>query len=111
MKDTPHGQAGTFRNLPGMEESRNAEHNPEGLFNFRFEVGSCANQNPLHGIGHQLPVYENLNRSWADKVHFHIMNGDWLYEELARRGSGIGGRSFVISERGHGMTIWAGQIR
>ena len=82
VNETPHGQSGTFRTLPGVEESRNAEHNPEGLFNFRFEVGSCANQNPLHGIGHQLPVYENLNRSWADKVHFHIMNGDWLYEEL-----------------------------
>ena len=24
----------------------------------------------------------HLNRDWADKVHFHIMNGDWLYEEL-----------------------------
>jgi hypothetical protein len=45
-------------------------------------VGSCANQNPLHGIGHQLPTYDHLNRDWADKVHFHIMNGDWLYEEL-----------------------------
>jgi phosphodiesterase/alkaline phosphatase D-like protein len=82
VNGVPQGQPGTFRTLPGVAESRNTEHNPQGLFNFRFEVGSCANQNPLHGIGHPLPVYENLNRSWADKVHFHIMNGDWLYEEL-----------------------------
>ncbi len=78
----PHGETGRFRTLPSVEASRDAEHNPKGLFNFRFEVGSCANQNPLHGIGHALPVYEHLNRDWADKVHFHIMNGDWLYEEL-----------------------------
>ncbi|MEM7385146.1 MAG: metallophosphoesterase family protein, partial [Verrucomicrobiota bacterium] len=78
----PHGLPGSFRTLPSSEETRHPEHNPEGLFNFRFEVGSCANQNPLHGIGHSLPTYTNLNRDWADKVHFHIMNGDWLYEEL-----------------------------
>ncbi len=78
----PHGLPGTFRTLPSAAESRNDEHNPRGLFNFRFEIGSCANQNPLHGIGHQTPTYETLNRDWADRVHFHIMNGDWLYEEL-----------------------------
>ena len=82
VNDRPHGLSGTFRTLPSTEQSRNDEHNPEGLFNFRFQIGSCANQNPLHGIGHREPTYENLNRDWADKVHFHIMNGDWLYEEL-----------------------------
>ncbi|MDA7684659.1 metallophosphoesterase family protein [Akkermansiaceae bacterium] len=82
VKDNPHGLPGTFLTLPSAEESRNPKHNPKGLFNFRFEVGSCANQNPLHGIGHRSPVYENLNQDWADKTHFHIMNGDWLYEEL-----------------------------
>ncbi len=78
----PHGLPGHFRTLPSVAESRNAEHNPEGLFNFRFEIGSCANQNPLNGIGHRTPTYETLNQDWADKVNFHIMNGDWLYEEL-----------------------------
>ena len=78
----PHGLPGSFRTLPSAEESRNAEHNPKGLFNFRFQLGSCANQNPIHGIGHRTPTYENLNRDWAEKVHFHIMNGDWSYEEL-----------------------------
>ncbi len=82
VADRPHGLPGSFLTLPSAELVRNAEHNPKGLFNFRFEAGSCANQNPLNGIGHRAPTYENLNRDWADKTHFHIMNGDWLYEEL-----------------------------
>lgn len=80
--DRPHGIPGSFRTLPHADAVRNDAYNPDGLFNFRFEIGSCANQNPLHGIGHFAPTYANLNRDWADKVHFHIMNGDWLYEEL-----------------------------
>lgn len=82
VNDRPHGLPGSFRTLPSKESSANAEHNPEGLFNFRFQIGSCANQNPLNGAGHRATTYEFLNRDWADKVHFHIMNGDWLYEEL-----------------------------
>ena len=82
VEGNPHGLPGSFLTLPSKKDSIHPEHNPEGLFNFRFEVGSCANQNPIHGIGHRAPVYENLNQDWADKTHFHIMNGDWLYEEL-----------------------------
>jgi len=78
----PHGLPGSFRTLPDAADTRNEKYNPKGLFNFRFEIGSCANQNPLHGIGHRTPTYEALNRDWARKVHFHIMNGDWSYEEL-----------------------------
>ncbi len=80
--EAPQGLPGSFLTLPNAASAANPEFNPEGLFNFRFEVGSCSNQNPLHGIGHRLPTYEHLNRDWADRVHFHIMNGDWLYEEL-----------------------------
>ncbi len=82
VNERPHGLPGTFRTLPSVEGSRNAEHNPDGLFNFRFQIGSCANQNPLHGNGHRATTYEHLNEDWSDRVHFHIMNGDWLYEEL-----------------------------
>ncbi|GAA4464617.1 metallophosphoesterase family protein [Novipirellula rosea] len=81
VNERPHGLPGSFRTLPSADDSRNPEHNPDGLFNFRFQIGSCANQNPLNGIGHRTPTYETLNRDWADKVHFHVMNGDWLYEE------------------------------
>jgi phosphodiesterase/alkaline phosphatase D-like protein len=82
VNDRPHGLPGSFLTLPSAKDTRNKDYNPNGLFNFRFEAGSCANQNPMHGIGHQTPTYENLNKDWARKVHFHIMNGDWLYEEL-----------------------------
>jgi alkaline phosphatase D len=78
----PHGSPGSFQTLPAAGDTRNEPYNPKGLFNFRFEIGSCANQNPLSGLGHRAPTYEHLNREWAEKVHFHIMNGDWLYEEL-----------------------------
>ncbi len=78
----PHGERGTFKTLPDQEALVDPEHNPDGLFNFRFQIGSCANQNPLHGIGHHTPTYETLNRDWDNRVSFHIMNGDWLYEEL-----------------------------
>lgn len=84
VNDRPHGLPGRFRTLPSKEASRHAELNPDGLFNFRFQIGSCANQNPLHGGGHRATTYEHLNQDWSDKVHFHIMNGDWLYEELRR---------------------------
>ena len=82
VNDLLHGLPGSFRTLPSQEESKNAEHNPDGLFNFRFQIGSCSNQDPQHGIGHRLPTYETLNRDWSERVNFHIMNGDWLYEEL-----------------------------
>jgi len=78
----PHGLPGNFQTLPSAEDTRNEPYNPKGLFNFRFEIGSCANQNPASGMGHRSPTYEHLNRDWAGKVHFHIMNGDWLYEEM-----------------------------
>ena len=78
----PQGLPGSFRTLPSAHTTRNEKHNPEGLFNFRVQIGSCANQDPLHGLGHRSPTYEHLNRDWARRVHFHIMNGDWLYEEL-----------------------------
>ena len=82
VNERPHGLPGSFRTLPSAEDTQHPKYNPRGLFNFRFQIGSCANQNPLHGNGHRAPTYEHLNRDWADKVHFHIMNGDWSYEEL-----------------------------
>lgn len=82
VNERPHGLPGTFQTLPSPDDTRHAKYNPQGLFNFRFQIGSCANQNPLHGGGHRATTYEHLNRDWADRVHFHVMNGDWLYEEL-----------------------------
>jgi phosphodiesterase/alkaline phosphatase D-like protein len=77
----PIGVPATFRTLPDSEALRDEKHNPRGLFNFSFTFGSCANQNPLHGIGPSLPTYTTLLDQHA-QVDFQIMNGDWLYEEL-----------------------------
>ena len=78
----PQGQAGSFRTWHTADQSRHPELNPKGLFNLRFQFGSCANQNPEHGIGHSLPLYQTMNRELVDNIDFAIMNGDWLYEEL-----------------------------
>ncbi|MEW6302323.1 MAG: alkaline phosphatase D family protein [Verrucomicrobiota bacterium] len=75
------GPGGSFRTLPDARQVQHPQHNPKGLFNFRFEAGSCANQNPEHGIGPSLPLYTTMLREVKDKVNFAIMNGDWLYEE------------------------------
>jgi alkaline phosphatase D len=75
------GDEGTFLTLPSSEDYRDPETNPRGLFNFRFQFGSCANQKPGNGTGPGLPAYETMLRTLAGKVHFSIMNGDWLYED------------------------------
>jgi len=81
INDFPQGLAGTFRTMPSGDDYRHPELNPRGLFNFRFQFASCANQNPGSGIGPTLPTYDTLLRDWKDRVNFTIMNGDWLYEE------------------------------
>ena len=78
LRGAPHGRRGQFHTLPASQPT---EWNPEGKFNFRFQIGSCANQNPDNGIGHYSPTYEHLVNEWQDRIDFHIMNGDWLYEE------------------------------
>ena len=82
LDGNPAGPEALVKTLPDSTALRDPKHNPRGLFNFSFTAGSCANQNPLHGIGPSLPTYATLLRQHADLVDFQIMNGDWLYEEL-----------------------------
>ena len=77
----PSGPGGSFRSMPSAEAHRNERHNPRGLFNFRFQFGSCANQNPKSGIGPNLPAYATMNRKHIGDTLFSIMNGDFIYEE------------------------------
>jgi alkaline phosphatase D len=77
----PSGPAGTFRTLPGAAAHRDPVHNPRGRFNFRFQFGSCANQNPKGGIGPSLPAYATMLRELQGDALFSIMNGDFIYEE------------------------------
>lgn len=77
----PSGPAGRFHTLPSADAHREPTHNPRGLFNFRFQFGSCANQNPKAGIGPSLPTYGTMARELPGKALFSIMNGDFIYEE------------------------------
>ena len=77
-----HQLNGSFRTLPDASQFQNPETNPDGLFNFSFEFACGNNQRgDGDGAGPILPVYNVLNSEWRDKVHFAILNGDWLYED------------------------------
>ncbi len=75
------GPEGSFLTLPSPEGYRDAATNPRGLFNFRFQFGSCADQRPAGGTGPGLPAYGTMLRRLLNTVHFSIMNGDWMYED------------------------------
>jgi phosphodiesterase/alkaline phosphatase D-like protein len=78
----PSGPAGSFQTLPSAAAHLEPTHNPRGLFNYRFQFGSCANQNPKGGIGPSLPAYAAMLRDLPGRdVLFSIMNGDFIYEE------------------------------
>ena len=74
------GREGSFRTLPDSRRLRNAELNPDGLFNFSFEFACGNNQNPEHSIGPSLPAFATMLERLEDRVHFAVLNGDWLYE-------------------------------
>ncbi|MES2694514.1 MAG: metallophosphoesterase family protein [Verrucomicrobiota bacterium] len=77
------GPRGDFRTLPAAAHFRDEKLNPRGLFNFRFELGCCQTQNPAGGIGPSLPTFATMLRERVpEKVHFSIINGDWLYEDM-----------------------------
>ena len=76
----PNTRSGSFLTLPNAAGFRDPQVNPKGLFNFRFEFGSCNNQNPGQSLGPDVPAFRTMLNQLRDKVHFSILNGDWLYE-------------------------------
>jgi phosphodiesterase/alkaline phosphatase D-like protein len=52
----PSGPGGRFLTLPSAEAHYEATHNPKGLYNFRFQFGSCSNQNPKTVAGPVCPL-------------------------------------------------------
>ena len=89
--DTPTGEdrlSGHFHTLPADSDFVDAEANPEGLFNFRFEFACGNNQRDGTGgaYGAALPTFDTMiERLTRDdepsKIDFAILNGDWLYED------------------------------
>jgi alkaline phosphatase D len=83
------GRFNSFRTLPDAESVRHPELNPRGLFNFAFEFG-CGNwqyinsREPDHEKAYGTPLdvaYRTMLGQLKDRIHFHIVNGDWIYEE------------------------------
>ncbi len=79
----PTGRGGSFTTLPDSKDYVDPELNPRGLFNFSFEFACGNNQNPAHSGGPALPAFATMLDQLKDRIHFAILNGDWLYE--ARR--------------------------
>jgi len=82
------GPGGSFHTLPAIGDWADAEHNPKGLFNFRFEFACGNNQRTGSGsnFGGALPTYTTMLRDLKrdeerSRIDFAILNGDWLYEE------------------------------
>ena len=70
-----------FRSLPSAEQ-KVGQLNPDGLFNFSFSAMSCAKQSPTMSQGAR--QHATLYRDAGDKVDFHLVLGDWIYEQDRR---------------------------
>ena len=73
-------EGGTFTTLPHADQFRNADHNPKGLFNFSFEF-ACGNKQEPGILEWDMPVFETMMNKLHGKIHFQIMNGDFIYED------------------------------
>ena len=74
----------SFRTLPDPTSYAH-EFNPDGLFNFSFSIGACQRQrspNDSYGIYANPPVFNTLWKNHRDRLAFHIINGDYTYEEV-----------------------------
>jgi len=78
------GRSGSFRTLPDSREYVDPKLNPQGLFNFSFEYACGNNQNLAHSIGPELPTLGTMLERLKDRIHFAILDGDWLYESQRR---------------------------
>lgn len=80
----PTGRGGSFTTLPDAKEFVDPKLNPRGLFNFSFEFACGNNQNPGHSSGPELIALKTARKRFKDKIHFAILNGDWMYESQRR---------------------------
>jgi len=74
-----NGNINSFMTLPDPGDYMDEALNPEGLFNFSFEIGTGNSQN----LGREglPPTYTTMLKSLKDRIYFQIQNGDWIYEE------------------------------
>lgn len=74
----------SFRTLADETSYRDEENNPRGLFNFQFSIGCGGCQDPVKSGGQygSAASFLRLFEGEADDLRFHLMNGDYIYEEL-----------------------------
>ena len=96
----------SFRTLPDMG-SFSHEFNPEGKFNFSFSIGACQRQRSpedTYGIYANPPAFNQLWENHRDDLLFHIINGDYTYEEtLDGTRSGLESNYKLYLERGRSL--------
>lgn len=74
----------SFKTLPDGTSAKDPYSNPKGLFNFTFSVGACQRQKSPknnYGIYDNPPSFLNLWKNHGEDLSFHIINGDYTYEE------------------------------
>ncbi len=73
----------SFRTLPDSSTTRDPANNPRGLFNICFSLCVGASQDPKRSGGQYTdpPAWTTLHKKFGDEAMFHIMNGDFIYEE------------------------------
>ncbi|MCP5117306.1 MAG: hypothetical protein GY953_41310, partial [bacterium] len=76
----------SFRTLPDTRSYPDAHSNPDGLFNFSFSIGCgmrqrTPNKEDNFGVYSNPPSFRTLYKRHANDLAFHIVNGDYTYEE------------------------------
>ena len=95
----------SFRTLPDAKSFAH-RYNPEGKFNLSFSIGSCQRQRSpapgeAYGIYSNPPAFDRLWKDHRNDLAFHIVNGDYTYEEvLDGTASGIEDNYKLYLDRG-----------
>jgi len=97
----------SFRTLPDSSTTHDPVNNPRGLFNLTFSMSVGASQDPKVSGGQYTdpPAWDTLYRQYGERVMFHIMDGDYTYEEK-RDGTpeGIRANYKLYMDRSRGMS-------
>jgi phosphodiesterase/alkaline phosphatase D-like protein len=75
----------SFRTLPDATSFADSMNNKDGQFNLSFSIGCCSRPllpNAPLGIYANPPSFLNLFKDHRDDIAFHIVNGDFTYEEV-----------------------------
>ena len=96
----------TFRTLPDRESYAHP-FNPAGKFNFSFSIGACQRQRSpgkTYGIYPNPPAFDTIWEKHRNRVSFHVVNGDYSYEEtLDGSSAGIENNYKLYLNRGRSL--------